>query len=335
MALKMKLGIQILSVLILGFAVLTADVSSAQTTSADPDQVMFDAVKFRSIGPFRGGRSAAVCGVRGNPMLYYMGATGGGVWKTEDGGSTWKNISDGFFGGSVGAVEVAPSNPNIIYVGGGEVSVRGNVSSGYGMWKSYDAGKTWKQIGLEDSRHIPRVRVHPHDPNIVFAAALGHLYGPNQERGVFKSVDGGETWKKTLFVSEEAGACDLVIDPNNPRVLYASTWKVLRTPYSLESGGEGSGLWKSSDEGETWTEITRNSGLPKGTVGIIGVCVSPVDSNRLWAQIEAADGGLFRSDNAGETWTKVNSERKLRQRAWYYTRVYAGTDNIDEVYVRS
>ena len=311
-------------------AIFATDISAQQTNS---HQQLFDFVKFREIGPFRGGRSAACCGVRGNPMLFYMGAAGGGVWKTEDAGSSWENISDGFFGGSIGAVEVAPSDPNIIYVGGGEVTVRGNVSHGYGMWKSYDAGKTWTNVGLNDSRRIPRVRVHPKNPDIVYAAVLGHLYGPNQERGVFKSVDGGQSWKKVLFTNEESGAVDLVIDPNNPRILYASTWKILRTPYSLESGGEGSGLWKSTDGGDNWKEITRSKGLPKGMVGIIGVAVSPVDSNRVWAQIEAADGGLFRSDDAGSTWTKINSERKLRQRAWYYTRVYAGPKNIDEVYV--
>ena len=307
--------------------------SSAFATTEDPNEQLIESLKFRQIGPFRGGRSAACCGVRGNPMLYYMGAAGGGVWKTADAGSTWENISDGFFGGSVGAIEVAPSDPNIIYVGGGEVTVRGNVSHGYGMWKSYDAGKTWKQIGLTDSRRIPRVRVHPHNPNIVYAAVLGHLYGPNQERGVYKSIDGGETWKRVLFANEDAGAVDLIIDPGNPRILYASTWRILRTPYSLESGGEGSGFWKSNDGGETWDEITRAKGLPKAMVGIIGVAVSPVDSNRVWAQIEAEDGGLFRSDDAGESWTRINQERKLRQRAWYYTRVYAGPKSIDEVYV--
>lgn len=318
-----------LSFLIVG----QSDFSEVAAQKADPDAQLFESLKFRSIGPFRGGRSAACTGVRGNPMLYYMGAAGGGVWKTDDAGSTWKNISDGFFGGSIGAIAVAPSDPNILYVGGGEVSVRGNVSHGYGMWKSYDAGKTWTNIGLNDSRRIPRIRIDPHDPNIVYAAVLGHLFGPNQERGVYKSTDGGQNWKRVLFANEDAGAVDLAIDPNNPRVLYASTWRVLRTPYSLESGGEGSGLWKSVDAGETWSEITRAKGLPKKMVGIIGMAISPVDSNRVWAQIEAADGGLFRSDNAGESWTKVNDERKLRQRAWYYTRVYAGTKNIDEVYV--
>ena len=299
----------------------------------DAQQMLNGATHFRSIGPFRGGRSAAVTGVRGKPMLYYQGAAGGGVWKTTDGGSSWENISDGYFGGSVGAIEVAPSDPNIIYVGGGEVTVRGNVSHGYGMWKSYDGGQTWAQSGLPDSRRIPRIRVHPTDPDIVYAAVLGHLHGPNQERGVYRSRDGGTTWERILFASEEAGAVDLVIDPNNPRVLYASMWKINRTPYGLESGGEGSGIWKSTDGGDTWTEISQNKGLPKGPLGISGIAVSPVDSNRVWAIVEAPEGGLFRSDDAGKNWKRINDERKLRQRAWYYTRVYAGPKNVDEVYV--
>ncbi|MCH2182031.1 MAG: hypothetical protein MK108_08505 [Mariniblastus sp.] len=299
----------------------------------DAHQKLTEATQFRSIGPFRGGRSAAVTGVPGKPMLYYQGAAGGGVWRTTDGGSSWENLSDGFFGGSIGAIEVAPSDPNIIYVGGGEVTVRGNVSHGYGMWKSYDGGQTWKESGLQDSRRIPRIRVHPTNPDLVYAAVLGHLHGPNQERGVYRSRDGGASWERILFVSEEAGAVDLVIDPNNPRVLYASMWKVKRTPYSLESGGEGSGIWKSTDGGDHWTDISRNNGLPKGPLGISGVTVSPVDSNRVWAIVEAPEGGLFRSDDAGKTWKRVNDERKLRQRAWYYTRVYAGPQNIDEVYV--
>jgi photosystem II stability/assembly factor-like uncharacterized protein len=306
--------------------------SAAQDDSKDATQQLIDFHQFRQIGPFRGGRSAAVAGVPGKPMVAYQGAAGGGVWKTEDGGSNWRNITDGFFGGSVGAVEVSSSDPNTIYVGGGEVTVRGNVSHGYGIWKTIDGGKTWEHKGMEDSRRIPRIRIDSKDPNIVYAAVLGHLFGPNQERGVYKSTDGGDTWKRTLFVNEEVGACDLIIDPNNPRILYASTWRILRTPYSLESGGDGCGLWKSTDGGETWNEISRNRGLPKGSLGIIGVTVSPVDSNRVWAIIEADDGGLFRSDNGGESWTRINDERKLRQRAWYYSRIYAGPDNIDEVY---
>ncbi len=307
--------------------------ANGQRVSSEPNLSLTESLSFRSIGPYRGGRSAATAGVADNPMLYYMGAAGGGVWKTEDAGSSWENISDGYFGGTIGAIEVSPSNPNVIYVGGGEVTVRGNVSHGYGMWKSKNGGKSWTSIGLKDSRRIPRVRVHPTNPDIVYAAVLGHLYGPNEQRGVFKSTDGGETWKRVLFANAEAGAVDLVIDPGNPSVMYAATWKVLRTPYSLESGGEGSGIWKSTDAGETWTNITGHSGLPGGTIGICGVTVSPVDSNRVWAMVEAENGGLFRSSDAGETWSRVNDERKLRQRAWYYTRVYAGPESVDEVYV--
>ncbi len=321
--------------LVIAFALCFTNISypaNAQEAADDKIQELIDFHQFRQIGPFRGGRSAAVAGVPDKPMVAYMGAAGGGVWKTDDGGSNWRNISDGFFGGSIGAVEVSPSDPNTIYVGGGEVSVRGNVSHGNGVWKTIDGGKSWKHMGLEDSRRIPRIRIDPNNPDIVYAAVLGHLFGPNQERGVFKSTDGGETWTRTLFVDEEVGACDLTIDPNNPRILYASTWRILRTPYSLESGGAGCELWKSTDGGETWNDITRHPGLPKGTVGIIGVAVSPVDSNRVWVIIEADNGGLFRSDNGGESWTKINEERKLRQRAWYYSRIYADPENIDVVY---
>ncbi len=307
--------------------------SSDDATTAIAQDPLLAGMQYRLIGPFRGGRSSAVCGDPRNSLRFLMGATGGGVWETTDGGNSWRNISDGFFGGSIGAVALADSDPNVIYVGGGEVTVRGNVSSGYGMWRSEDGGTTWKAIGLDDSRHIPRIRVHPKDADLVYVAALGHLYGPNEQRGVFRSRDGGKNWERVLFVSDEVGACDLILDPNNPRVIYASTWRVKRTPYSLESGGEGSGLWKSTDGGDTWTEITRHKGLPDGTVGIIGVAVSPVDSNRVWALIEAADGGLFRSDDAGKTWNRINDDRNLRQRAWYYTRVYAGPKNLDEVYV--
>ncbi|MCI0637918.1 MAG: hypothetical protein L0Y70_02515 [Gemmataceae bacterium] len=297
------------------------------------DESWFASLRYRPIGPFRGGRSAAVAGVTGKPLLFYFGSTGGGVWRTTDGGATWGNISDGFFGGSIGAVAVSEADPNVLYVGGGEKTVRGNVSHGDGMWKSTDAGATWKHIGLGDTRHIPRIRIHPKNPDIVYVAALGHLYGPNDERGVFRTSDGGNTWKRILFTNKDAGAFDLILDPNNARILYASTWRVRRTPYSLESGGEGSGLWKSTDGGDTWKEITRHKGLPRGTVGIIGVTVSPVDSNRVWAIVEAEDGGVFRSDDAGQTWTRTSDDRNLRQRAWYYTRIYAGPKNSEEVYV--
>ena len=298
------------------------------------DETLYNAVEWRCVGPFRGGRSAAVTGVAGQPNLFYFGSTGGGVWRTTDGGRSWENISDGFFGGSVGAVEVAPSDPNVIYAGGGEVTVRGNVSYGTGVWKSDDAGKTWKSMGLKNSRHIPRLRVHPGNPDIVYAAVLGDLFKSSTERGIYRSKDGGKSWERVLFVNEDAGAVDLCMDPTNPRILYASTWRVRRTPFSLSSGGQGSGLWKSTDSGDTWTEITRNEGLPqKDTLGIIGVAVSPANPQRVWAIVEAENGGVFRSDDAGKKWTKLNDDRNLRQRAWYYTRIYADTKDADKVYV--
>jgi photosystem II stability/assembly factor-like uncharacterized protein len=286
------------------------------------------------LGPFRGGRSAAVTGVPGKPNLFYFGATGGGVWETKDGGRTWKNLSDGFFGGSIGSIVVSESDSNVIYVGGGETTVRGNVSSGYGIWKTEDAGKTWKHAGLEKSRHIPRIVVHPKDYNVVYAAVLGNIYKPTNDRGVYKSSDGGLTWDKILFANENAGAVDLIMDPNNPRILYASTWNVRRTPYSLSSGGEGSALWKSTDSGASWKEISNNKGFPSDTLGIIGVTVSPANSDRVWAIVENKEkGGVYRSEDGGETWKQINSERKLRQRAWYYTRIYADSEDEDVVYV--
>jgi len=298
------------------------------------DSALFDGLSYREIGPFRGGRSAAVTGVPGKPNLFYFGATGGGVWKTNDGGRHWENISDGFFGGSVGAITVSKSDPNVLYAGGGEQTVRGNVSSGFGLWKSEDAGKTWSFAGLPKSRHIPRIVVDPNDHEVVYAAVLGDLYKPTAERGVYKSIDGGKKWKKVLFANENAGATDLIIDPNNPRVLYASTWNVRRTPYSLSSGGPGSALWKSTDYGETWTEISTHKGFPEGTLGIIGITVSPSNSERLWAMVEHKEkGGVYRSEDGGETWKLMNSDRSLRQRAWYYTRIFADTQDPETVYV--
>ena len=295
---------------------------------------MYSSLKFREIGPFRGGRSCAVTGVDGNPNLFYFGSTGGGVWKTTDGGKTYKNISDGYFGGSIGAVAVSKSDPNVIYVGGGEVTVRGNVSSGYGIWKSEDAGETWKSCGLPKSRHIPRIVIDPQNPDIVYAAVLGNIYKPTSERGVYKSTNGGKTWSKVLFESNHAGAVELVIDPNNPRNLYAATWRVKRTPYSLSSGGEGSILWKSTDRGNNWRKISSNKGFAQGILGIIGVTVSPVNSDRVWAIVENKDkGGVYRSDDGGETWSHVNDSRALRQRAWYYSKIYADTKDINKVYV--
>ncbi len=309
---------------------------SALSKNADKSVLNIEAIEkaeFRSIGPFRGGRSAAVTGVESEPNTFYFGAAGGGVWRTEDNGGNWNNISDGFFGGSIGAVAVSEWDPNVIYVGGGEKTVRGNVSHGYGMWKSLDKGKTWKSVGLTDSHRIPRIRIHPKNPDLVYVASMGHLSGANKQRGIFRSKDGGASWEKILYVNDEVGFVDLIMDPNNSRVLYASSWRVIRTPYSLESGGQGSALWKSTDGGDTWTNIIENEGMPDGPIGINGITVSPANSERLWAMIEAKEGGLFRSDDAGETWTRINQERKLRQRAWYYTRLYADPKDIDTVFV--
>lgn len=297
------------------------------------DTALYHGVQWRHLGPYRGGRSAAVTGVPGKPNLYYFGATGGGVWRSQDGGQSWHNISDGYFGGSIGAVSVSEFDPNVIYVGGGEKTVRGNVSYGYGMWKSVDAGKTWKETGLKDSRHISRIRIHPRNPELVYAAVMGDLFKPTQERGVYRSKDGGQSWERILFANENAGAVDLVMDPSNPRVLYASTWRIRRTPYSLESGGEGSDLWKSTDGGDTWQNLSEKKGLPKGTRGIIGVTASAAQPDRIWAIIEHAEGGVFRSDDGGNNWTKLNDDRALRQRAWYYSRIYADPQDANVVYV--
>ena len=329
-----KTGLILLAALLfISFAKAQKKRNNTNTQIGYPE-ALYSSLEYRLVGPFRGGRSAAVTGVPGEPNLFYFGSTGGGVWKTTDGGRSWENISDGFFGGSIGAVEVAKSDPNVIYVGGGEKTLRGNVSSGYGVWKTEDAGKTWKSVGLEKSRHVPRIRIHPNNPDIVYAAVLGNIYKPTKDRGIYKSTDGGITWRNTLFVNEQAGAVDLVMDPNNPRILFASTWRAKRTPYSLSSGGDGSALWKSTDSGETWSEVSKNEGFPTDTLGIIGVTISPKNSERVWAIVEQKEkGGLYRSEDGGKKWTQVNSERKLRQRAWYYTRLYADTEDEDVVYV--
>ncbi len=297
------------------------------------NQKLYDAMEWRCIGPFRGGRSAAVTGVPGKPNLFYFGSTGGGVWKTTDGGQSWENISDGHFGGSIGSVAVSEYDPNVIYVGGGEKTVRGNVSYGYGIWKTLDGGKSWNHIGLSESRHVARIRIHPRNPGLAYAAVMGDLYKPTEERGVYRTRDGGKSWEKILFANDDAGAVDLILDPNNPRIIYASTWRIRRTPYSLESGGEGSALWKSTDGGDTWENLTEKEGFADGPLGIIGVTVSPANSERVWAIVEADKGGVYRSDDGGEKWTRVNDSRSLRQRAWYYSRIYADTQDEDVVYV--
>ena len=301
--------------------------------AANADEELFSKTKYRLIGPFRGGRSGAATGSYKNKNTFYFGATGGGVWKTTDGGSNWNNISDKYFGSSIGAVAVAPSDETIIYVGEGENTMRGNVSEGLGgMWRSDDGGKSWKNIGLKDGRHIIRIVIHPKNPDIVWVAVMGHLFGPNEERGVFKTTDGGKTWKKTLFINNQTGCSDLVMEPGNANVFYAGTWRLLRTPYSLESGGDGSGLWKSTDGGETWKNISTNKGLPKGTWGIVGVAVAPSNTDKIYTIIENKDGGLFMSDDGGETWTLTCSDNNIRQRAWYYSKVFVDPKNENRVY---
>ncbi len=293
----------------------------------------FEGLEFRNIGPLRGGRVTAVAGVRGQPLVYYQGATGGGVWKTADGGANWTPVSDkDFKTGSVGAIGVAESDPNVVYAGMGEAPIRGNVSHGDGVYKSTDAGKSWVNVGLKSTFQISRVRVHPKNPDLVYVAAQGHVWASNPDRGVFRSRDGGKTWEKVLFVSDRTGACDLVMDPVNPRILYAGFWQVHRKPWTLESGGPEGGIYKTTDGGDKWKKVA--GGLPEGIVGNIGVAISPARPDRVWAIVESKEkGGVYRSDDAGEKWTRTNTENKLRQRAWYYTRIYADPKNADAVYV--
>jgi photosystem II stability/assembly factor-like uncharacterized protein len=291
----------------------------------------FEGLKWRQIGPFRGGRSVAVTGVRGAPLTFYFGGTGGGVWKTTDAGVHWSPVSDkDFKTGSVGALAVSESDPNIVYAGMGESPIRGNVSYGDGVYRSTDGGKSWTNVGLKDTQQISRVRIDPKNPDVVFVAALGHVWGPNKERGIYRSTDGGKSWKQVLYVNDLTGASDLAMDPNNPRILYAGFWEVYRKPWTLESGGTHGGLYKTTDGGDTWKKLS--GGLPKGLVGRVGVSVSGADSNRVYAIVEAKDGGVFRSDDGGQKWTRVNSENKLRQRAWYYTWIYADPKSVDTVY---
>jgi photosystem II stability/assembly factor-like uncharacterized protein len=294
----------------------------------------FGALRWRNIGPERGGRSIAAVGSALRPLEYYFGATGGGLWKTTDGGTTWRAVTDGqITSSSVGAVAVAPSNPDVVYIGTGEADIRGNIIQGDGVYKSTDAGKTWAKIGLTETQNISKIRVHPTNPDLVYVAAFGHHAAPNPDRGVFRSRDGGKTWDKILFRDDKTGAIELVLDPKNPQVLYAALWEAFRNAHMMSSGGPGSGLFKSTDGGDHWTEISRNAGLPKGVLGKIGLGVSGADSNRVYAQIEAEDGGFFSSDDAGATWRLVSGNRNLRQRAFYYTRVFADPKTKDTVYV--
>lgn len=298
------------------------------------DPSLFGGLRWRSIGPARGGRSQAVAGSASRPLEYYFGATGGGLWKTTDGGLTWRPISDRFFkSSSVGAVAIAESNPDIVYAGMGETQLRGNIIQGDGVYKTTDGGQTWTHVGLDTTLAISRIRIHPTNPDVLFVAALGNPYAATPDRGVFKSTDGGKTWSKALFKDDKTGAVDLSIDPRNPNVLYAGLWEVFRTPHSLSSGGAGSGLYKSTDGGASWTDLTQHPGLPKPIWGKVGVSVSGADSNRIYAIVEAAEGGVFLSDDAGATWKRINDDRRLRQRAFYYTRIYADPQTKDTVYI--
>lgn len=311
--------------------ILALNTSSAQLQY---DTLLYNKMQWREIGPFRGGRSVAVAGHKDQPSTFYFGATGGGIWKTEDAGNTWLNISDGHLKvGIVGALAVAESDPNVIYAGTGEACIRGNAMPGEGMYKSDDAGKTWKSIGLKDAQTISKVRVHPKNEDLVYVAALGHVFGANKERGVYRSKDGGKSWEKILFKNDSTGAVDLAIDPLNPRIMYAALWQAYRNPWSLSSGGKGSGLWMSVDGGDTWKDISHNEGLPKGVLGKIGIAVSPARAGRVWASVEADDGGLFRSDDGGKNWTRMTDDRRIRQRAWYYSHIYADPKNPDGIYI--
>jgi photosystem II stability/assembly factor-like uncharacterized protein len=301
------------------------------------DSTILDAYRWRNLGPDRGGRSIAVTGVRGHPELAYFGTVGGGLWKTEDGGETWAPMTDGqITSASVGAVAVSETNPDIVFIGTGETCIRGNIMPGDGVYRSTDGGKTWTHVGFRESNGISKIRIHPTNPQIVFVASFGKYSVPSAERGVFKSTDGGQTWRRVLFRDNKTGAIDISIDRNNPNVMYASLWEAYRKEYQMSSGGPGSGLFKSTDGGETWMEITRNPGMPqKGLIGRIGVSVSRANSNRVYALVENDSGGLFRSEDAGATWALINDSRSIRQRAFYYTHVHADPKNADVVYMQN
>jgi photosystem II stability/assembly factor-like uncharacterized protein len=313
---------------------VTVAMSAQAGGAASLDPVLLKAFQWRSLGPARGGRSIAVSGVKGRPREAYFGAVGGGLWKTVDAGESWAPVTDGQIrSASVGAVAVAESNPDVVFIGMGESCIRGNIMSGDGVYKSTDAGKTWTHVGFADAKNISKIRIHPTNADVVFVAAFGHHGAPNDERGVFKTRDGGKTWRKVLFRNDRTGAVDLSIDRRNPNVIYAALWEAYRVEYQMSSGGQGSGLFKSVDGGETWKEITRSTGLPSGVVGRIGVAVSGADSNRVYALVENDNGGLFVSNNAGATWALVNANRAIRQRAFYYTHVTADPSNRDTVYM--
>ena len=298
------------------------------------DPKMLNALEWRCIGPPRGGRVVAVAGDSVNQGTFYFGACAGGVWKTEDGGTYWENVSDAYFKtASVGAIAVADSDPTVVYAGMGEACIRLDVTHGDGVYRSNDAGRSWQHLGLEDTRHIARVRVHPTNPEIVYVGALGHAFGPNQQRGVFRSTDGGKNWEQVLFKSENAGAADLSIDQNNPRVLFASIWQVRRNFWNLTSGGPDSGIWRTVDGGDNWEDVSGNPGLPEGPFGRCGISISPSKPGRVYATVEAGEPGVFRSDDYGDTWELVSDNRDLQGRPWYYQHIFADPQDADTVWV--
>ena len=322
------------SIIAVAFLPGSAQQAPAPAQAPQPPTSVIETLRWRSVGPDRGGRSIAVSGVKGRPAEAYFGAVGGGLWKTTDAGENWMPVTDGQIkSASVGAVAVSDSNPDIVFIGMGESCIRGNIMPGDGVYKSTDAGKTWTHVGFADSQAISKIRIHPTNPDIVYVASFGKYGAPSEERGVFKSTDGGKNWKKTLFRDTRTGAVDLSIDVKNPNVIYAALWEAYRVEYQMSSGGPGSGLFKSTDGGETWTELTRSPGLPSGVVGKIGVSVSAADPSRVYALIENEKGGLFSSDDAGKTWALVNDNRNIRQRAFYYTHVAADPVAKDTVYM--
>ncbi len=297
------------------------------------DETFFNNFEWRNIGPNRGGRSLSSMGSPGRPNEYYFGATGGGLWKTTDGGNTWFPVTDGkITSSSIGAVAVAETNPDIVYIGGGETQLRGSITQGDGVYRSTDGGETWRHVGLRETQAIARIRIHPTDPDIVYVAALGHPYGDNEQRGIFRSKDGGNSWEKILYKSPKAGGVDISIDRTNPKVIYASLWQVYRRAWKMWGGGPFSGIYKSTDGGDTWTELTKNPGMPEGPIGKIGMTVSPADANRVWAIVEAPEGGVFRSDDGGKSWERTNDDRKIRQRHFYYSRIVADPWDRETVY---
>ncbi|MFW6123607.1 MAG: glycosyl hydrolase [Acidobacteriota bacterium] len=322
-------------ILITGSLLLFSSFFMAEENNEVIDQVLYKNLKYRFIGPYRGGRVTAATGIPDEPHTFYMGSTGGGVWKTKDGGINWTNISDGFFKvASIGSIEVSLSDPNVIYVGTGSASPRGNISTGRGIYKSTDAGRTWELKGLETEAQIGKIQIHPKDPDIVYAAVLGNIFGPGSERGVFRTLNGGKSWKKVLYVDDKTGCVDMVMDPTNPRILYAGMWQAERKPWTLIDGGKNGGVYKTTDGGENWKRL--KGGLPTGVVGRVGVAVSTVNPQKVWVIQESENekkGGIYLSENGGKNWSRINREHRFRQRAWYYSRIFADTEDEHTVYV--